>query len=288
MPLAEDPPPHVGPRRISFARLVGLCLAGCVATLAACGVSQDEEVAIGRENARQIDAQLPLVTDPVATSYLSALGGDIARRTARADLEWQFRIVDSDQVNAFAVPGGFIYVNRGLIERAATLDELAGVLGHEIAHVTLRHSARQMEEGSKRGVVISLLCTLTSVCESSVGRVAVNAANSALFARHSRHDEAEADSAAIENVMRADIDPDGIPSMFERLLQERRTRPGPVEGWFASHPLEEDRIARTRALIERIEPAQLEGLRQDSPDFHAFRARIAALPRPPAARALPR
>jgi len=259
-----------------------------VALVAACGVSQDEEVAIGRENARQIDAQLPLVTDPAATSYVSALGSDIARRTARADLDWQFRIVNSDQVNAFAVPGGFIYVNRGLIERAGTLGELAGVLGHEIAHVTLRHSARQMEEGSKRGVVISLLCTLTSVCESGVGRVAVNAANSALFARHSRHDEAEADSAAIENVIRADIDPDGIPSMFERLLQERRTRPGLVEGWFASQPLEEDRIVRTRALIDRIEPAQLEGLRQDSPDFHAFKARVAALPPPPPMPTLPR
>jgi predicted Zn-dependent protease len=257
--------------------------------LAACGgVSDEQEVEVGRENAAQIDAQLPLVRDPVATRYLTDLGLDIARRSSRASLDWRFSIVDSDQINAFAVPGGFIYVNRGLIERARSLDELAGVLGHEIAHVTLRHSVRQMEQQTKGSVVITLLCTLTSVCESGVGRVAINAAGSAWFARHSRADELEADSAAIEHVVRADIDPDGIPSFFERLLEERRRAPGLVEGWFGSHPLEEDRIAVTRAIIGRLEPRTLEGLREDTPDFHAFQARVKSLPPSPAPRPLPR
>jgi len=246
----------------------------------ACGdVSSDQEVELGVQTAGQIERQLPLVRDPVATRYLTDLGLDIARRTSRASLDWRFAIVDSDQINAFAVPGGFVYVNRGLIERARSLDELAGVLGHEIAHVTLRHSVKQMEQGTRRNVVVGLVCTFTNVCESGLGRVAIDAAGSAWFARHSRADERQADSAAIDHVIRADIDPEGIPSFFERLLEERRARPGVVEGWFGSHPLEEDRIAVTRALIDRIDPARLDGLREDTPDFHAFQARVRALPR---------
>src|SRR5688572_21821407 len=115
-----------------------VALVASLAAAAACGgVSDEQEVEVGRKSVEQIEAQLPLVRDPVATRYLTDLGLDIARRSSRASLDWRFSIVDSDQVNAFAVPGGFIYVNRGLIERARTLDELAGVLGHEIAHVTL-------------------------------------------------------------------------------------------------------------------------------------------------------
>ena len=226
--------------------------------------------------------------DPVATAYITALGLDIARRTSRGTLDWRFHIVDSDQINAFAVPGGFIYVNRGLIQRAQSLDELAGVLGHEIAHVTLRHAVKQMEQGGKRSVVVALVCTLTSVCESGLGQVAINAAGSAWFAKHSRADEASADSAAIEHVIRAGIHPAGIPAFFERLMAERRARPGVVEGWFSSHPLEEQRVTATREQIDRLEPSQLERLREDSPDFQAFRARLAALPPSPPPRPLPR
>jgi beta-barrel assembly-enhancing protease len=264
-------------------RTITICLwAASLAGLGACGgVSEDQEVEIGRQNSAQISAQLPLVQDPVLTRYLNDLGTDIADRTERSSLNWQFSIVNSDQVNAFAVPGGFIYVNRGLIERTQSLDELAGVLGHEIAHVTLRHSVRQMEQGTKRNVVVALLCTLTSVCESGVGRVAVQAAGSAWFARHSRADEAAADSAAIDNVIRAGIDPEGIPVFFERLMQERRARPGVVEGWFSSHPLEEQRVVATRTLIDRVEESQLNGLRDDSPDYQAFKARLQSLPPAP-------
>ena len=269
--------------------MVHVVLAALLAIIPGCGgVSDEQEIGVGRQTAAQIDAQLPLVRDPVATRYLTGLGLDIARRSSRASLDWRFSIVDSDQVNAFAVPGGFIYVNRGLIDRARSLDELAGVIGHEIAHVTLRHSVKQMEQQSRGNIVVTVVCTLTSVCESGVGRIAINAAGSAWFARHSRADELEADSAAIEHVVRADIDPDGIPSFFERLLAERQRQPGLVDGWFGSHPLEEDRIASTRAIIQQIDPAQLEGLREDSPDFQAFQARLRALPPSPAPRQMPR
>jgi predicted Zn-dependent protease len=246
-----------------------------------CEVSQDEEVQLGRQNAEQVDAQLPLVRDPVATNYVQQLGLSIARTTDRADLDWRFRIIDSRQVNAFALPGGFIYVNRGLIERAEQLDELAGVLGHEIGHVVQRHSVRQMEKQTKTGVAVEFGCRLTNLCSSEVARAAIQVGGAALFARYSRQDEAEADSVALEFVIDAGIDPRGIPSLFKQLIEERRRSPMRIEGFFASHPLEEDRIVATERAIAALDPSVFQGLRQDDPSFQAFKAHLASLPRAP-------
>jgi beta-barrel assembly-enhancing protease len=246
-----------------------------------CEVSQDQEVQLGRRNAEQVNAQLPVVRDPVATRYLQDLGASIARTTERADLDWRFQIIDSRQVNAFALPGGFIYVNRGLIERTEKLDELAGVLGHEIGHVVRRHSVRQMEKQTKTGVAVELGCRLTDLCSSEVARAAIQVGGAALFARYSRHDEAEADSEAVAFVIDAGIDPRGIPTFFERLMEERRRAPMGIEGFFASHPLEEDRIVATRRAIASLDPSVLRGLRQDDPSYQAFKAQLAALPRAP-------
>lgn len=250
-------------------------------SLAACSVSQDQEVALGRRNAEQVNAQLPLVTDAAVTGYVQQLGTTIARTTSRADLDWRFFVVDSKEVNAFALPGGFIYVNRGLIERAGSLDELAGALGHEIGHVVRRHSVQQMEKASGANIAVGLTCTLTRLCESNVARAAINVGGAALFARYSRHDEAEADSEAVVNVVRAGIDPRGIPRLFERLMEERRREPARIEAFFASHPLEEDRIRETERMISEIDPATLRGLSHDTPTYHEFQARLRALPPSP-------
>src|SRR5712691_12232740 len=96
--------------------------------LAACSVSEDQEVAIGRQNAEEINAQLPIVTDPAISGYIQALGESIAKKTSRSDLDWHFYVVNTKQVNAFALPGGFIYVNRGLIERAERLDDVSDLV----------------------------------------------------------------------------------------------------------------------------------------------------------------
>jgi predicted Zn-dependent protease len=264
----------------------GRHLARAAATLVlafgvACKVSEDQEVQIGRENAEQANAQLRLVRDPVVTSYVQDLGLSIARTTPRAELDWRFFVVDSRDVNAFALPGGFIYVNRGLIERAQHLDELAGALGHEIGHVVRRHSVSQMEKQSGANVAIGLGCRLTDLCSSDVARAAIQVGGAALFARYSRHDEAEADSEAVVNVIRAGLHPEGIPVLFRRLLEERRTSPLRIETFFASHPLEEDRIRATEREIRSIDPSELRDLRRDDPSYQAFRARLDALPHPP-------
>ena len=133
--------------RMSDKTLIACILMVWAAT--GCSVSQDQEVAIGRQNAEDVNAKLPIVTDAVAADYVQQLGLAMAQTTSRSELDWRFFIVDSKEVNAFALPGGFIYVNRGLIERAQELDELAGAIGHEIGHVVRRHSVHQMNRGRR-------------------------------------------------------------------------------------------------------------------------------------------
>jgi predicted Zn-dependent protease len=253
-----------------------------LALLAACDVSEEQEVALGRQAADEIAASMPLVRDPAVTEYVSALGLHLARRTGRPDLDWRFAVVNSDQINAFALPGGFVYLNRGLIERAGSLAELAGVLGHEVGHVALRHSAEQLESQQRTSAGVGIVCSLTGWCESGTAQIAIQVAGQAWFAKHSREDEREADSVAVVTLASAGYDPEGVPDMFARLLAERARSPLGVEQWFASHPLEEDRIAATRAHVERLDPAALEGLVRDDEAFRAFRARVAALPPAPA------
>ena len=256
-----------------------LALATSVA-LTGCDVSQDQEVAIGQQTAQEIEHQLPIVTDPYITSYINELGDTIAFRTSRSDLQWHFFVVNSHQVNAFALPGGFVYVNRGLIESTTRADELAGVLGHEIGHVIQRHSVKQMQNQQKVGAVASLACTLTNLCDSQLGQAAINIGGSAVIARYSRTDEMQADSEAVENVLKVNIDPEGVPALFEVLMQQRQRDPGLVEGWFSTHPLEESRIQHARMLIEKSGADQAAGLMQDLPSYAVFKRRVEMLPEP--------
>ena len=250
-------------------------------SLVACGISQQQEVQMGVEYAQQINAQLPIVQDPELNRYINVLGDSIARLTSRADLDWRFFIVDSKEVNAFAVPGGFIYVNRGLIERADNMSEVAGVLGHEIGHVVKRHSIKQMEKAQGANIGVQLACVLTSVCNSQVAGAAINIAGGAVFARFSRQDEAEADVEGFNNVVRAGISPVGMVTMFQKLLEERRRRPAGVEAWFITHPLEEDRITNVQGRINQLPSAQRASLGTDTRNFHTFKARLQSLPPSP-------
>ena len=258
--------------------LVGLAFA---AGASGCAISTQQEVQMGTEYAQQINSQLPIVKDPEVQRYINVLGDSIAKLADDRSLDWQFFVVNANEVNAFAVPGGYVYVNRGLIERAQRLDQLAGVLGHEIGHVTRRHSVQQMEKAQGANVGVTLACVLTSVCNNQAAGALINVGGSALFAKFSRDDEAEADAEGVKNVVRAGIDPRGIPEMFQILLDERNRSPGAVDSWFATHPLEEDRIQATQAQIAKISPAILNGLIKDSQGFQSFKSRIRSLPPAP-------
>jgi len=263
-----------------------LAVLALAVTLTGCGVSTQQEIEMGQQYSQQINAQLPIITDPEANRYINLLGDSIAKLTSRTDIQdWKFYIVDSKEVNAFAVPGGFVYVNRGLIERTQRMDQLAGVLGHEIGHVVMRHSIKQMQQQQGANIGVTLACILTRICDNQAGQAAIQVGGTALFAKFSRGDEAEADAEGIKNVVRAGISPNGIPEMFEILIAERQSNPSAVEGWFATHPLEEDRIAATRAQIAQINPSILRTLSTDSQRYQAFKQRIRALPPSPTPRA---
>ena len=264
-------------------RAVSLMAGGLMAvTLTGCMASTQQEVQMGQQYSAQINQQLPIVRDAEVVRYINALGNSIAKHVDDRHLTWQFQVVNSREVNAFAVPGGFIYVNRGLIERSQNMSQLAGVLGHEIAHVTQRHSMKQMRDAERANAGMSLACVLTNVCQSQVVSTAVNVAGGAVFAGFSRSDESEADRVGIQHVVSAGIDPRGVPQMFRILLDERRSSPGSVNQFFATHPLEEDRIASTTAQIQQIPAQRRQGLRTDDQAFQSFKRRLMALPAAPA------
>ncbi len=274
-----------GPSASTGARtsIQSIAAVGVLLLLGACVASTQKEVQLGADYASQIDQQLPIVRDPEIVRYINVLGDSIARVSDSRGLQWRFSVVDQPEINAFAVPGGYIYVNRGLIERAANMSELAGVLGHEIAHVTQRHSMQQMAKGQQASYgALGLCIAFPTFCNSGLGNAAIQYGGGAVFAKFSRDDETEADRFGVTFVTRAGIDPRGMPSMFRTLLAERKTNPGALEAWFSSHPIEEARVATTEGEIAKIAPVILRTLTKDTPAFQRFKTRLASLPRTPA------
>jgi len=259
----------------------GAAMVAVAGMLAGCGISQQQEVQIGADQSQQVNAQLPIIQDPTINRYLNTLGDSLAKVTSRSDLQWHFYMVNTNDFNAFALPGGYIYVNRGVAERSDRMDQFASVIGHEIGHVVLRHSVKQMEQMQGANVGVTVACVLTSVCNSGIGQAGIQVAGSAIFAKFSRTDEAQADQAGVEELVRAGINPNGMPEMFEKLLAERQQAPGALDAWFADHPLEEDRINATRAQIAQISPTVIRTLTSDSKAFQDFKARVRSLPPPP-------
>jgi len=260
-------------RKVIFAVLLAT-------SVSACGVSTQQEVQLGQEYSAQINAQLPIVQDAEVNRYVNVLGDSIANLADNRGLDYHFYIVNAAEINAFAVPGGFVYVNRGLIDKTKNLSELAGVLGHEIGHVVRRHSVKQMEKAQGANIGVVLGCTLLNVCGSQAAQAAIQIGGSALFAKFSRDDERQADEEGVKNTIRAGISPNGMPSMFRTLLEERSRNPSGVEGWFTTHPGEEERIRETEALIAKYDPAIIRTLTTNTSNYNSFKARVSALPAP--------
>ena len=164
---------------------------------------------------------------------------------------------------------------------AHAVAEVAGVIGHEIGHVTKRHSIKQMQKAQGANTGMTLACILTNICNSGIAQTGFQLAAGGVFAKFSRDDESEADAEGVKTVVRAGIDPAGIPQMFRILLDERKSRPDGVDAFFLSHPLEENRIAASQAIIATYPKQALKGLTQDSPNFQAFKKRLQSLPPSP-------
>lgn len=248
-----------------------------VLSLASCQVSVSQEDELGDQYAAAIKGQLPILEDSASAAWLSVHGTRLTSVADRENRDWHFYLVDDSTVNAFAVPGGHVFVHRGLIDKAESYSELAGVLGHEVAHVTLRHSVDQMRSRTRTGIFVTVFCAVISICSSTAAQIAIDVGGQALFAKYSRDDEAQADSAAVGYLVAAGINPNGIPRMFERMASLRNSDPSALDAWFGSHPLEATRTARTKDLISALGRSKLDSLPSDEPSFDAFKAQVRAL-----------
>ncbi len=243
-----------------------------------CAISTQQEVALGQQYAAQANQQLPIVEDAALQQYISALGNQLASH-GRRNLDWHFYIVNTDEVNAFALPGGFVYVNRGVIEKASNLSELAGVLGHEISHVELRHSAKQIERAQTANLGVNLAYILLGRAPSGVEQAAIQVGGTAVFANYSREAETQADENAVPLLVRTGIDPEGLLTFFQKLLDMQKRQPSTVEQWFATHPTAQDRIADVRRLLQKY--PQSGQLQTNSQAFARFKSRMERYPAPP-------
>jgi beta-barrel assembly-enhancing protease len=255
--------------------------------VAGCGVSQQQEVQMGQQEAQQVNSQLPMLQDAQINNYINSLGNSIAHTTSRADLAWQFAVVNTDVVNAFALPGGYVYVNRGILSRASNESELASVMGHEIEHVVRRHSVQQMEQTQNANIGVTLACALTNICNNQAAQAAIQVGGTAIFAKFSRTDEIQADEGGFQNVIHTGLNPRGMLTFFQKLLAEEQESGGngATASWFADHPGTQDRIADVQRMLSQVPASTLAGLRVDSPAFQSMKRRLAQLPPAPRAAA---
>jgi predicted Zn-dependent protease len=268
-----------------FKRIQGpamaLALGGAVATAGGCApaISTEQEVQIGRQNAAQINQQLPIVRDAAINQYINQLGRTIARNADPRGIPYTFQVVNSNVVNAFALPGGYVYVNRGLIERADNASELAGVLAHEVAHVVERHGIENVQRAQNANMGLALVYgVLLGRNPGGLEQIGIQAGGSAVFARYGRDAEREADLRGVEYLVRAGYNPQGMVTFFNELLNERQRSPSRLEQWFSTHPLTEERIQNTSRAVAAIPAANRRNLTTDTRAFQTFRSRVRSLP----------
>jgi predicted Zn-dependent protease len=232
------------------------------------------QVARGRVYAQQIEAQIKLVNDPVVTEYVNRIGQNLVRNSD-AQVPFTIKVIDSDVVNAMALPGGFFYVNSGLILAADEEAEMAGVMAHEIAHVAACHYGREMT----RANLLQMASIPFIFMGGVIGYAGYEAASIGIpltFFKFSRGFEAEADYLGVEYMYRAGYDPSAFVSFFEKIQAMEKKKPGTLSKAFETHPQTPDRIEKSQEEIRKILPAKAQYIVTTS-EFDEVKARLAAI-----------
>jgi predicted Zn-dependent protease len=239
----------------------GLSIATGCATNPATGerefslMSEEQEIATGKQLDAEIQREMPPYNDPELQRYVSDLGMRMAKLSPRPNLPWKFTVVDQPAVNAFALPGGFIYVTRGILPFLDNEAELAGVVGHEIAHVTARHSAQQYSKATGASIGVTLLSIF--VPEARPFQGLTETALGALFLKYGRDAENEADEFGAKYAATAGWDPRGVAGMLTtlaRLDEASGSRRG-VPNWLSTHPAPADRVEHVQQIVQKIDAA---------------------------------
>jgi hypothetical protein len=240
-PLSEKEDPRlIGKRNINKGILIPKLAGGL-----------DKEVAQGRQLAAEVDRQAKFIDDPVITEYINRVGQNVVLHSD-SRIPFTIKVIDSDEVNAFALPGGFFYVNKGLILAADSEAEVAGVMAHEIAHVAARHAM----ENQAKGMIAEGLMLAGSIFLGGLGGMLINQAGQfgALlgFMKFNRNAESEADMLGVQYLWAAGYDPNAMSTMFEKLAAKNKKKPGTFSKLFETHPQSVDRMEATRQLVARF------------------------------------
>jgi beta-barrel assembly-enhancing protease len=236
--------------------------------------SVEKQVAMGRSFAQQVESQVKMVNDPVVTEYVNRIGQNLVRNSD-AQVPFTIKVIDSDVVNAMALPGGFFYVNSGLILAADEEAEVAGVMAHEIAHVAACHAAREMS----RANLMQMASIPLIFVGGAIGYAGYEAAGiGGMFGilKFSRGFEAEADYLGIEYMYRAGYDPSAFVSFFEKVQAMEKKKPGTLAKAFDTHPQNADRIQKSQDEIRKILPAKQQYVVTTS-EFDEVKSRLAAI-----------
>jgi predicted Zn-dependent protease len=245
--------------------------------------SPDQDVDMGQQASEEVEKQLPLVHDSQVSGYISKLGKKLAavapNQSAGAKYNWTFKVINSSEINAFALPGGFIYVNRGAIEAAQDEAQIAGVLAHEEGHVVMRHGTHQASEMVLAQAPLSLLAGVlgqSSSLASQLAQLGLSFGVNSILLRNSRNAESQADEVGTYILYRAGYDPYGMAQFFA-ILQKKS--PQQTLQFFSDHPNPGNRIRNVDEEIPSLGPKK--DWKEDSPEFQAVKQKLQHMPPAP-------
>jgi len=234
-------------------------------------ISLDKEIALGRQLAQQVEKESKILKDPVVEEYVNRIGQNLVRNSD-AKVPFTIKVIDSEEINAFALPGGFFYVNTGLIRAADDEAELAGVMAHEIAHVAARHGTEQ----ASKGELLQFASIPLIFMSGGIGYGVSQAANLVVpltFLKFSRGMEEEADYLGVQYLYKTGYDPSAMVRFFEKLQAKEKAKPGSISKLFSTHPPTADRIRKVSETITTVLPPAPEYM-QTTSEFGSVKSRL--------------